>query len=106
MAWQFSASNADLVTLAFSMNTYTWGPMIGLFLLSRVPRRYRVRGVGKALLASIAVVLVINEPEILNPLIGTTHQGPWLAWPWLFPIGTLPCFAAGFGGRLLNARGP
>ncbi|MFT5502081.1 MAG: SSS family solute:Na+ symporter, partial [Woeseiaceae bacterium] len=29
MAWQFSASELDLVTLAFSMTTYTWGPMLG-----------------------------------------------------------------------------
>ncbi|MGI9204364.1 MAG: sodium:solute symporter family transporter, partial [Woeseiaceae bacterium] len=34
MAWQFSASKLDIVTLAFSMTTYTWGPMLGLFLLS------------------------------------------------------------------------
>jgi len=99
MAWQFSASKVDLVTLAFSMTTYTWGPMLGLFLLSMAARRYRVRGVGKALVVSITVVLIINEPEILNPLVGTVYEGPLLAWPWLFPIGALSCFAAGFGGR-------
>ena len=41
MAWQFSASKLDIVTLAFSMTTYTWGPMLGLFLLSILSRRFR-----------------------------------------------------------------
>ena len=42
MAWQFSATELDIVTLAFSMTTYTWGPMLGLFLLSMLAVRYRV----------------------------------------------------------------
>jgi SSS family transporter len=99
MAWQFSASELDLVTLAFSMTTYTWGPMLGLFMLSIAARKYRVAGVGKAVLSSIAVVLLINEPEILNPVFGTLYAGPLLAWPWLFPIGSLVCLAAGLRGR-------
>lgn len=99
MAWQFSASELDLVTLAFSMTTYTWGPMLGLFLLSMVSRRYRVAGAGRAVLFSIGLVLLINEPEILNPVFGTLYAAPLVAWPWLFPIGALTCFAAGFRGR-------
>jgi len=100
MAWQFSASELDIVTLAFSMTTYTWGPMLGLFLLSMVATRFRVAGVGKAVSLSIIVVLVINEPEILNPVFGTAFATPLLAWPWLFPIGTAVCFAAAWRGRL------
>ncbi len=99
MAWQFSASELDLVTLAFSMTTYTWGPMLGLFVLSMLARHYRVVHVGRAVVLSIAVVLLINEPEMLNPLFGTLFDGPLLAWPWLFPVGTLICVAAGFRGR-------
>ncbi len=103
MAWQFSASELDLVTLAFSMTTYTWGPMLGLFVLSILARRYRVAHVGWAVMASIVVVLLINEPEILNPVFGTLFAGPLLAWPWLFPIGTLVCVIAGFRGRQIDA---
>lgn len=99
MAWQFSASQLNLVTLAFSMTTYTWGPMLGLFLLSMVTRRYRVAGIGRAVLMSIVVVLIINEPEIMNPLFGTTYSAPLLAWPWLFPIGAACCFLAAIRGR-------
>ena len=99
MAWQFSASKLDIVTLAFSMTTYTWGPMLGLFLLSMIVPRYRVAGIGGSVIFSIIVVLIINEPEILNPIFGTAYGSPLLAWPWLFPIGTLCCFVAAFRGR-------
>lgn len=99
MAWQFSASKLDIVTLAFSMTTYTWGPMLGLFLLSMLAVKYRVGGVGWSVVASILVVLIINEPEILNPLFGTVFESPLLAWPWLFPIGSLICVTLSLRGR-------
>ena len=103
MAWQFSASKLDIVTLAFSMTTYTWGPMLGLFLASMAAKRYRIAGIGKAVILSIIVVLLINEPEIMNPVFGTVFSTPLLAWPWLFPIGTSICFLAAFRGRRENA---
>jgi len=103
MAWQFSASKLDIVTLAFSMTTYTWGPMLGLFLLSMIVPRYRVAGIGRSVIFSIIVVLIINEPEILNRFFGTVYESPLLAWPWLFPIGTLCCFVAAFRGRSREA---
>ena len=103
MAWQFSATELDLVTLAFSMTTYTWGPMLGLFLLSMVAKRHRVAGVGRAVILSIIVVLFINEPELLNPVFGTAYASPLLAWPWLFPVGTTVCFMAAWRGRRQEA---
>jgi Na+/proline symporter len=99
MAWQFSASELDLVTLAFSVTTYTWGPTLGLFMLSIVAPAYRVAAVGRSVLLSIVLVLFINEPELLNPVFGTAFDGPLLAWPWLFPLAALCCFAAAFRGR-------
>jgi hypothetical protein len=100
MAWVFSASKLDLVTLAFSMTTYTWGPILGLFLLSIVAPRFRVAAIGRSVIFSIAVVLLINEPKLMNPIFGSTFEDPLLAWPWLFPIGTLACFAGAIRGRL------
>jgi SSS family transporter len=99
MAWQFSASELDIVTLAFSMTTYTWGPMLGLFLLSMLAAKYQVGGVGWSVIVSILVVLIINEPEVMNPLFGTTYASPLLAWPWLFPIGALICVTLSLRGR-------
>jgi Na+/proline symporter len=98
MAWQFSASKLDLVNLAFSMTTYTYGPMLGIFLLSIAAPKFRVERIGVSVLLSVFVVLLINKPELLNPIFGTAFSGPLLAWPWLFPIGTLVCFAAAFRG--------
>ncbi|MDX1404552.1 MAG: hypothetical protein R3192_08440, partial [Woeseiaceae bacterium] len=100
LAWQFSASQLALVTLAFTMTSYTLGPILGLFMLSMVTRRYRVAGIGRAVILSIGVVLLINEPEILNPLLGTDYSAPLLAWPWLFPIGAGCCFLAAIRGRI------
>jgi SSS family transporter len=99
MAWQFSASRLDLVTLAFSMTTYTWGPMLGLFILSTLARHWKVDGIGRSVIASIAIVLLINEPELMNPLFGTAFDAPLLAWPWLFPIGSLLCVGLSLRGR-------
>ncbi len=99
MAWQFSGSNLDLVTLAFSMTTYTWGPMLGLLILSIIADRYHVAGIGKSVVASIMVVLLINEPELLNYMFATDFKDPVLAWPWLFPIGCLICVSFSLRGR-------
>ena len=103
MAWLFSASELDIITLAFSMTTYTWGPMLGLFLLSMAAPRYRVANVARSVALSIFAVLLINEPEVLNPIFGTTYDAPLLAWPWLFPIGSLLCFATAIRGRRKEA---
>ncbi len=100
MAWQFSASELDLITLAFSVTTYTWGPMLGLFLLSIAAPRYRVSNIAGSVLFSVFVVLLINEPQIMNPVFGTAYTAPLLAWPWLFPLGTLCCFGTAIRGRL------
>lgn len=101
MAWQFSASKLDLVTLAFSMTTYTWGPMLGVLLLSMIVPRYRVAAIGRSVVFSIVVIFLINKPEVLNPLLGSDYDGPLLAWPWLFPTGTLCCFLAAIRGPRL-----
>ena len=66
-------------------------------------RRDRVAGIGRSVIFSIIVVLIINEPEILNRFFGTVYESPLLAWPWLFPIGTLCCFVAAFRGRSREA---
>lgn len=99
MAWQFSSSKLDLVTLAFSMTTYTWGPMLGLFLLSIAAPKFRIANISGSVIFSVLVILLINQPQLLNPFLGTFYSAPLLAWPWLFPIGTLCCFATAIRGR-------
>jgi hypothetical protein len=70
-----------------------------LFLLSILAKQYRVAGIGRSVVASIILVLLINEPEIFNPLLGTSFESPLLAWPWLFPIGSMVCVGLSLRGR-------
>jgi SSS family solute:Na+ symporter len=97
-AWQLSQSEGDLITLAFSMTTYTLGPMLGLFILSLLSTRLRVGGIAPAVCISLLAVLVLNEPELFTSIIDHSYTSPLLAWPWLFPIGTLVCVALAIRG--------
>ena len=92
IAWQFTKSGGDIITLAFSMTTYTLGPMLGLFLASLISHRITVNGFAVAVAISMAIILLINQPQLLNPVFATKFSAPLLAWPWLFPIGALVCF--------------
>ena len=65
--------------------------------------RYRVAGIGRSVIASITIVLFINEPQLLNPVLGTAFESPLLAWPWLFPIGAAVCVGLSLRGRIGQA---
>lgn len=91
IAWQFTKSGGDIITLAFSMTTYTLGPMLGLFLASLISHRITVNGFAVAIAMSMAIILLINQPQLMNPVLATNFSAPLLAWPWLFPIGALVC---------------
>lgn len=103
VAWQFSQNTSDLITLAFSMTTYTLGPMLGLFILSLISRQFRIGGIGLAVCVSVLSILFLNEPELFSSLIDHSQNEPLVAWPWLFPIGTLVCVAVAFRGRSENS---
>tara|TARA_B100000900_G_scaffold72709_1_gene57896 strand:+ start:2639 stop:4129 length:1491 start_codon:yes stop_codon:yes gene_type:complete len=98
-AWQFSQHNGDLITLAFSMTTYTLGPMLGLFVMSILSSRFKFGGFAPAIFFSMLGVLMINEPELFHWLLPTTASTSLLAWPWLFPIGALLCVLLAFRGK-------
>ena len=102
-AWQFSRNSGDLITLAFSMTTYTLGPMLGLFALSILSTRFNVGGLAPAVALSMLGVLIINEPELFHWVLPTTANTPLLAWPWLFPIGTLLCVLLALRGRKMSS---
>lgn len=91
IAWQFTKSGGDIITLAFSMTTYTLGPMLGLFLASLISHRITLNGFAMAVAMSMAIILLINQPQLMNPVLATNFSAPLLAWPWLFPIGALVC---------------
>ena len=91
IAWQFTKSGGDIITLAFSMTTYTLGPMLGLFLASLISHHIAVKGLAGAVTISMSLILLLNQPQLLNPIFTTDFSAPLLAWPWLFPIGALVC---------------
>ena len=98
-AWQLSQSKGDLISLAFSLTTYTLGPMLGLFILSLLSKRLHIGGIAPAVVISVLTVLLLNEPEVFTAVIDHGHTAPLMAWPWLFPIGTLVCVALAIRGR-------
>ena len=67
--------------------------MLGLFILSLMSSRLRVGGIAPAVCISVLAVLILNEPELFTAVIDHSYTSPLLAWPWLFPIGTLVCVA-------------
>ena len=62
-AWQLSQSQGDLITLAFSMTTYTLGPMLGLFILSLLSTRLRVGAIAPTR-SRVLRRLRINSPSM------------------------------------------
>jgi len=92
----------NLLSLAFGMVTYTYGPMLGAFLLALSPIRRDIRGVliGSAL--SILLVLWVR-PDLYNILAAfqvlTPEQAaalrPKFNFAWLYPITCLITLACG-----------
>ena len=99
MAVTYQTSELNLVDLAFTMTTYTYGPLFGLILLSIIGLR-EARSCFPAVGLSILIVVALNHPQ----LIGFSSAAPLLAWPWLFPIATLCTVGIALGLDQLKAR--
>ena len=80
----------QLVPLAFQMPAYTYGPMLGQFLLALFVPRERIHSIPLAVAVSMLGVLTVDNAARL----GWTDGGPLVAFPWLFPLGGLLCLAA------------
>jgi SSS family transporter len=90
------AGSQDLVTLAFQMVAYTFGPMLGLFLLSLMGVQVRM----KWLVTGAITCLLISAwklPQIghLLKAFGSVDLSEYLlsiqpafAYPWMYPITT------------------
>ncbi|MBU6319071.1 MAG: hypothetical protein KGS00_05410 [Alphaproteobacteria bacterium] len=99
-------TDEGLIPLAFAMTSYTYGGLLGLFLMSAfVPRTYvRHPRLGVAA-AALTVVLIDNVAAL-----GLADTGKILAFPWLFPLGLAVCLGvslAPFGrnGASIDVRG-
>ncbi len=92
----------NLLNLAFGMVTYTYGPMLGAFLLALSPIRRDIRGVLIGSTLSILLVLWVR-PDLYNILAAfqvlTPEQAaalrPKFNFAWLYPITCLITLACG-----------
>ena len=105
---QFIRGELNLISLAFGMVTYTYGPLLGGFLLALSPLRRSIRGVWIGAILSILLTLYIR-PDLYNLLASlgifsaetATELRPKLSFAWLYPITCFLTFGCGvlFGRR-------
>lgn len=101
----------NLLSLAFGMVAYTYGPMLGAFLLALSPLRRDIRGLVIGAVLSILLVLWVR-PDIYSILTSLSMITPEqaLAWrpkinfAWLYPITCLLTLGCGIAlGRKTDA---
>lgn len=100
----------NLLSLAFGMVAYTYGPLLGAFLLAMSPIRRDIRGVWIGAVLSVLLVLVVR-PDLYNFLAGlgviTAEQAaalrPKISFAWLYPVTCLLTLGCGI---LLGRRRP
>lgn len=105
----------NLVSLAFGMVAYTYGPMLGAFLLALGPWQRNIRGIIIGTIISILLVLWVR-PDLYNLLSGLGVISPEqaLAWrpaitfAWLYPITCLLTLGCGivFGHPTSGIKAP
>lgn len=82
-----SGSDERLIPLAFAMTAYTYGPMLGLFLLALFVPKERITSAPLGVAVSLVGVLLVHNAQFF----GFTEQRELVAFPWLFPLGALLC---------------
>jgi SSS family transporter len=103
----------DLLSLAFGMVSYTYGPLLGAFLLAISPIRRDIRGVWIGSVLSILLVLYIR-PDVYNLLATfgaiSMEQAvalrPQISFAWMYPITCLLTLGCGilFGRKRPHAH--
>ncbi|NTV02607.1 MAG: sodium:solute symporter [Chlorobiaceae bacterium] len=89
----FDARNEAIVMLGLEIASFTYGGLLGLFLLSKSSRSYRTASLGTGLLASMLVVFLLK-------LVG-------LAWTWYIAVSVVVNLTVTIGmERLLTGRRP
>lgn len=99
--------NLNLISLAFGMVTYTYGPLLGAFLLALGPWRRDIRGIWIGAFLSILLTLWVRPDiyqllaalQILPPDAAALFR-PKINFAWLYPATCLLTLACGiFLGR-------
>jgi SSS family transporter len=101
----------NLLSLAFGMVAYTYGPMLAAFLLALSPLRRNIRGIVIGTIISVLLVMWAR-PDLYNILAAlgaiTPEQAaawrPKINFAWLYPITCLITLACGIAlGRKTQA---
>ncbi len=100
--------NIDILSLAFGMVAYTYGPMLGIFLLAiaRIPARIEGLwlGVGLSILLTAAVrpdfYVILRSMGLISPETMVAIR-PAISFVWLYPITCLLTISC---GALINQR--
>lgn len=102
MALNHLRGDINMVNLAFGMVSYTYGPMLGIFLLALSPLRPRLGGVIMGTVLAILTTLyvrpdiytILKNMEWITPETATNWK-PHLSYAWLYPITTIITFGCG-----------
>ena len=101
-----------MVNLAFGMVSYTYGPLLGMFLLALSPLKRDARGLWIGLGLSLLLALWVR-PDLYTILknfgfITAAQAASWkpaLSYAWLFPMTCLLTLGSGILlGRKTQAR--
>jgi len=92
----------NLLSLAFGMVTYTYGPLLGAFLLALSPFRRDIRGIWIGAALSILLVLWVR-PDLYNLLAAwgaltpeaASALRPKISFAWLYPVTCLLTLGCG-----------
>jgi SSS family transporter len=94
--------NLNLISLAFGMVTYTYGPLLGAFLLALGPWRRDIRGIWIGAALSILLTLWVR-PDVYQllaalqilPADAVTQFRPKISFAWLYPVTCLLTLGCG-----------
>ena len=96
------SQNQDLINLAFGMLAYTYGPLLGVFLLAAVFRRSSPLGLGVGITLSVLFTLWLQPQGValLKKITNLSQEQidriqPDIHWAWMFPISCLLTVACG-----------
>ncbi len=105
----------NLLSLAFGMVAYTYGPMLGAFLLALSPLRRDIRGIWIGAVLSILLVLWVR-PDVYNILVAAgwltedraAALRPEVNFAWLYPVTCLLTLGCGvlFGRKVAPEHTP
>ncbi|ATL69651.1 sodium:solute symporter [Nocardia terpenica] len=94
-AMGFSATTGNVYLTALAIAGYTYGALLGAFLLGRLVRRANEFDAIVAFVATVAVMTFVVRAVKIDVTVGATVVQKGVAAQWLVPIGVLVTLAVG-----------